>query len=202
VSNRPSSPPVFKFFSSQQIFSSHTFNYFQPCNNKTAFCERLLYQCQVNFFGNDLLNNRNIKIFFLSFFACWNSCRSGAAKINHIVLCDEKQQLTTQVYVQRTKGKFSFNHPAGAPERAISLFTLITRALYWSSTYINMVTVMLYLCRPRKHTVVWRYISSHFNLNTRWGKWLLHCTPRREPQYRLPRRPTGPQNRFGWFGEE
>lgn len=56
----------------------------------------------------------------------------------------------------------------------MSLITFITRVLYWSSTYVNMVKVMLYLCRPWKHTVVERHRSSHFNLNTGWGKQLLH----------------------------
>jgi hypothetical protein len=47
-----------------------------------------------------------------------------------MVLFDEKKlQLTTQVYVQVAEGKFSNNHPEGAPGRAMSLATSITRVL-------------------------------------------------------------------------
>lgn len=57
--------------------------------------------------------------------------QSDAAKINHKVLCDEKQQqLTTEVYVQRTERQFLTDYPAGAPERAMSLIALITRVPY------------------------------------------------------------------------
>jgi hypothetical protein len=95
----------------------------------------------------------------LSFFTCWNSCRSGAAKINHIVLRDEKQ-LPAQMYVQRTEEKFSINYPAGTPERTMSLITLITRVLHWSSTYINVVTVMLRLQTMKAYNSVEAHIQS------------------------------------------
>jgi len=96
--NHPRSPPVFKFFSFQQIFSSHTFNYFQPCKNKTAFCEWLLYQCRVNLFGDDLLNNRNIKVWFLS-----SLVKTPAGLVQQKLTMEcytmRKQWLTTQVCV-------------------------------------------------------------------------------------------------------